>query len=234
VRIRPYAPADEPALRDICFATGFLGAPVPGWLDVNRALFTDVWLLYYLTQEPQHTFVAEVDGRVAGYLTGCADTARRQRFMRTVFPLHFLRSCLNGTYRFGPRTLRVLLRALRDRLTVGFPSVPWRRWPAHAHYNMRAEYRGLAARTGLALMQTCARVFLDRGITRAHGLVVMSKEEVGRRYRNLAAVHDCRRTTLFQGADPRELFLVSLVADFSGRSSHRYWQKFDGAHPSAT
>jgi hypothetical protein len=70
--IRPYGPADRPAVRRICEDTADRGAPL-AWLRQDREFVVDLVTRYYTDYEPESTWVAESDGRVIGYLTAALD-----------------------------------------------------------------------------------------------------------------------------------------------------------------
>ena len=227
VCIRPYRASDEPAIRDICYATGFLGAGVSAWLDVNKALFTDFWLEYHFRREPEMIFVAEMGGRSVGYAAGCRDTRARERFMRLPFGLHFMRSLARGRYRMGRRAMSVSGRLLSDLLTVGFPRTPAREYPAHLHYNVLPEARSRSYGCGLRLAGACFQRLLDQAITRCYGLVVMPARQVGRRYDTVGHVYDARATRIFGGATREKLCMVTLVFDLPeiARRYPRYFER---------
>jgi len=219
--IRPFRPDDESRLREICYATGFFGNPVTGWIDTNMALFTDIWMAYYLQCEPDAIIVAEHAGQVVGYLLSCYDMHCKQRFMYTRFPIYFIKRLFTGKYRFGCKTIALLFRLFRDKLQYGFPRIPWREYPASCHYNIIEGFRG--AGIFFALMRPFAqRGCLGLGVTRAHGLMVLTRTEIKKRYFGIAEVVDYRRTTAFANADPRELYIVSAIAD-SAKGDQSFW-----------
>jgi GNAT superfamily N-acetyltransferase len=81
--IRAYRPTDREAIRRIAFETGYMGDSI-AWLWPDRESFADLITRYYTDQEPESIFVAEGDGNVLGYLTGCVDSAR----VRPRWPAH--------------------------------------------------------------------------------------------------------------------------------------------------
>jgi ribosomal protein S18 acetylase RimI-like enzyme len=74
MRLRSYAPGDRDAIYDICVRTGAAGQDARGHFR-SDALLPDVYAGPYLELEPQHAFVLDEGGRVAGYVIGTADTA---------------------------------------------------------------------------------------------------------------------------------------------------------------
>jgi len=213
--IRRFRNADESCIRDICYATGFLGNPVDRWIDANKPLFTDFWLEYYLRREPESLLVAEVDGRVVGYLTGCTDPRKRARYMGLPFLLHVTRSLLQGRYRAGRKTAAVLLRLVRDLLTAGLPRRPGPGYGAHMHYNVVPELRTARHGCGVKLAAAFCRVLLERGIPGFHGFMILPSHRIGRRYRSLGRIHDARKCRLFEAVCDEDLFLASMAFDVS-------------------
>lgn len=74
LHVRPYAPGDRQAVRDLCCDTGFLGNPIDPVFE-DRELFADFLTSYYTDQEPESCFVLVMGGEVKGYLLGA-----RKRF----------------------------------------------------------------------------------------------------------------------------------------------------------
>ena len=58
---------------EICVRTGDAGADATG-LHADPRVLTDRWAAPYLDLEPEHAWVAELDGTVVGYLLGASDT----------------------------------------------------------------------------------------------------------------------------------------------------------------
>ncbi|HVM98557.1 MAG TPA: GNAT family N-acetyltransferase [Candidatus Acidoferrales bacterium] len=138
--IRPYAISDREAVRSICFATGFMGEPVD-WLWRDGASFADLFTRYYTDREPESLWVAERDGKVVGYLSGCVDSKQSHGASAEVIRRVVLRGGL-----VRPGIARFLWRStfdiLRDRGAVeedlGDP-----RFPAHLHINLLPMGRGI-------------------------------------------------------------------------------------------
>lgn len=135
--IRPYEPADRPALRRICIATGLRGR-----LDfVEPELFADLWLNPYLLGEPEEVLVATDAGEPIGYLVGSVKPGFERRALRCARrPLgRLVGSLVTGRYRHHAPSRR-FARWLLGRL--------WRETPrhpagyAHCHFNLAEGYRG--------------------------------------------------------------------------------------------
>jgi ribosomal protein S18 acetylase RimI-like enzyme len=75
VIIRPFKDKDKDALRQICCNVADRGRPIESFF-LDRELAADALTSYYTDYEPQSTFVAEVEGKVIGYINGCCDNRR--------------------------------------------------------------------------------------------------------------------------------------------------------------
>ncbi|MBI4527640.1 MAG: GNAT family N-acetyltransferase [Deltaproteobacteria bacterium] len=143
-------PADQPAewtaVREICCRTGNDGKPVAG---ERWNFFARLWIEPYEKICPGWTYIAEGDGAIVGYLTGCPDTRAfaRKKLWRFTFPL--LWNIARGAYPDNKDAGRFLRQFFYlDRETErGFPrrfrSELKRFYPAHLHINVQAEWRGL-------------------------------------------------------------------------------------------
>ncbi len=146
VVIRNYRLEDRQELRRICYVTGYMGAPAD-WYWRDFPSFADIWTAYYTDREPESTFVAELDGRVIGYLLGCVDTARAPALERAM-----LYQILVRFLPLRPGTAGFFWRALADILHgTQLPSgeLDDARWPSHLHIDLLPEGRGLGAGAGL-------------------------------------------------------------------------------------
>lgn len=140
--IRKAVPADWPAIAGICADTGRQGRPVD---DDEREAFAEHWVGPYRELRPGWTWVAVVDGKVAGYLTGCPDTlAFEKERRRALRPRPDSRE-------FFPEDVRLKL---------------WTEHPAHLHMNVSAGLRGRG--TGAALMAAFFAELAKAGVPSAH------------------------------------------------------------------
>jgi GNAT superfamily N-acetyltransferase len=135
---------DWSAVRSLCCRTGNGGDPID---PARWPLFAELWIGPYQRLVPEWTYVAEADGQVVGYLTGCPDTAafrRAQRFRvtpRVLVAIACHRYAWNADAR---RTVELALRLRRgteSQLAAGLPTGLTRAYPAHLHMNVEAEYR---------------------------------------------------------------------------------------------
>jgi GNAT superfamily N-acetyltransferase len=142
IAVRPYRPADRASVRAICHQTGYMGEPAD-WYWRDAESFAAVWTGYYTDREPESTFVAELDGRVVGYLTGCVDSHRAPSPMSAI-----VRQVVARQLFFRPGTAGFFWRSLRD--IAARPDLPSGelddpRWPSHLHINLLPAARGRGA-----------------------------------------------------------------------------------------
>ena len=177
--IRPYEPRDRSALRQICCDTADAGQPSENFFP-DREVLADLVTKYYTECEPQSTFVADDDGHVVGYITGCLSTNRFLRAMMwRIVPATFVKALFRGVL-WHPQTVRLvrtnfglwLKGDYRRKETI-------RGYPAHLHVNVRERFRG--QKLGQRLVET----FCDRArAAKANGVhASVSAENVqGRRF----------------------------------------------------
>ncbi|WP_040834568.1 GNAT family N-acetyltransferase [Nocardia brevicatena] len=146
--IRRFRDGDRTELREL-FARAGQGSPTES-LWGNPAAEAMVYLDPYMDVEPESLFVAEQDGMLVGYLTGCVDSA--------AFPDESVR--LEQVIRrhrlvFRRRSTAFFARAMVDAIGAAVRRVPTAgdftdaRWPAHLHINVAPEARGTGAADGL-------------------------------------------------------------------------------------
>lgn len=141
--VRPYAPKDRQAVREICYATGFVGDSAQWWWRDFES-FADMWTKYYTDREPESAFVIDMGGVVTGYLTGCYDSERAWD-PGVIAARHAIRRlCL-----FRPGTASTIWRGIADAAIdkisqKGDPPKPFKdsRWPSHLHIDMLEVARG--------------------------------------------------------------------------------------------
>ena len=138
ILVRQYEPRDRAAVREICCDTADQGEPVEHFFT-DRPVFADVLTRYYTDFTPATVWVAEQDGHVVGYLTGCLDTRRFLRTMaRRIVPAALLKALVRGS--LWQRVVRKNLRiptSHRQQFAAEYP--------AHFHLNLRAGCRGRGA-----------------------------------------------------------------------------------------
>jgi GNAT superfamily N-acetyltransferase len=226
VIVRPFAERDRASIRRICRETGLKGDPARLFFEdeeVIPLICTD----YFLDYEPDACFVAEVGGRVAGYIISSLDERRRRRIMRSrIYPkvaLRILYKLLTGQYRHREtfRTLWwVATRSWREALPL-----PEDRYAASAHFNVEKDYRG--RNLGRQLAAAFHHNALLKGVTGRHAII---REPEGqetlsaflcreRGYRIIAV----RRYTLWEKSTGCRWYARLLVGDMKpldGKEEH--------------
>lgn len=163
--IQPYQLADRPSVRRIAADTAFFGAPVEAYLD-DRRLFLDAFINYYTDLEPEHGWVARIEGQVVGYLLGAVDTARQRRQAAHSILPGMAGRALMGKYHLGLATWRYGLRLLRAVNLDELPHVDMQPYPAHLHINLDEAARGKGL--GRKLMEAYLSQLRSLGIPGVH------------------------------------------------------------------
>jgi hypothetical protein len=157
------------AIHALCCLTGNNGRPI----NTERwDFFPRLWIDPYAKLHPEWTYVAQVKGAVVAYLTGCPDTVRFSRNKLFYCTLPLLMETVLPRYRRNPDARRLFRQALgleknaeqcftRDiRLEIK------RKYPAHLHINVDADFRGRGA--GRRLIETYACDLRASGIPGVH------------------------------------------------------------------
>jgi len=160
---------DWQAIRSLCCRTGNGGDPID---PARWPLFAELWVGPYQRLVSEWTYVAEAEGRVIGYLTGCPDTAalRRARRLRVTLPLLVAIACRRYAWNADARrTVRLALRLSRgieSRLAPGLPAGFAQAYPAHLHMNVEGGYRRRGV--GALLIERYARDLRTAGVPGVH------------------------------------------------------------------
>lgn len=139
--VRAYHPLDLAAVRAIACDTADRGDPVEPLLD-DRQLVADLLTGYYTRYEPSSLWIADCDGEVVGYLTGCLDSRRFRRVMacRVVPPAVLSAIGRGGLLRH--QSWRWLWSSVHTTRLGGIRDTHLAEYPAHLHLNIRQEFRG--------------------------------------------------------------------------------------------
>ena len=140
--VRPYRSDDRTALRRLACDTADCGEPVEHFFR-NRDVFADLLTRYYVEYEPQSVWIAESEGEVVGYLTGCLDSRRYDRLMSwPIIPCAIVKAIGRGAL-WQPESWRLLWSGIRTGLRGGLRRVAGlKRYSAHLHVNLRQDVRG--------------------------------------------------------------------------------------------
>jgi len=169
IAIRPYAPCDRCAVRTVSCDTADRGEPVERFFR-DRDAFADLMTVYYTDHEPESLWVAEHDGRIIGYLTGCLNSHRYQRVMLwQVMPHALLRAISRGEF-WSRETWAMLWVGCRTWLRGGFERHRvLAQYPAHLHLNLQRRFRGRAI--GRQLIQRFIEQARAAGVRGIHASV---------------------------------------------------------------
>ncbi|NUP26768.1 MAG: GNAT family N-acetyltransferase [Nocardia sp.] len=148
MRIRPFEGTDRDALRELFVRAG-AGSPTEslwGHPESEAAIYLEP----YMDHEPESLLLAEDDGTLVGYLTGCLDSAAfpsEDRRIADAIRRHRLVLRRRPAAFFARSAFDAATVALRRAPSAGEISDP--RWPAHLHINVAPEARGTGAADGL-------------------------------------------------------------------------------------
>ncbi len=166
---RSYRPNDRERVRWICSETGFIGRPQEN-VFIGREIFADLWSSYWTDREPQSAFVAEVEGRVEGYILGCLDTKKQMAaWNKSILPRAAARMLRYSWWRHPLN--RRFVRAYAGSARRGEFKVPYNEilpvFPAHLHTNIADP--GLRGQgVGKAMMTALFDYLKDNGIKGVH------------------------------------------------------------------
>jgi ribosomal protein S18 acetylase RimI-like enzyme len=212
VLVRPYCAADRTAIRRLCCETGFLGNPVEP-LFQDRELFADLFTRAYLEHEAEWALVAEVNGKLIGYLLGSVRPDFDRILMRCGFQTvtKMLFRLFNGYYAEHQRS-REFIRWL---IFSGFREQPRHpRDAAHLHLNVERAYRG----RGVArrLWETFEQRLREAHVARCYGAFFShSKRQPEAAYARFGFREFARRpTTLFKKEVRGRVEVVCVCKDF--------------------
>lgn len=175
--IRPYRPADEDAVAEICVRTALAGDDARGAYS-DDDLMPDVYARPYLAYAPDLAFVADLDGRVVGYVLGVADTAAFVDWWRREWLPDF------DTRHPEARTPTAAAPAYTEAQLLADGRRPERMriaeldaYPAHLHIDLLPEAQGHGL--GRRLIATLREALAARGVPGVH--LSMDAANVGAR-----------------------------------------------------
>ncbi len=211
-KIRSYKNKDKKIIRKICANTGFLGNPIDQIFS-DRELFADIITGYYLKKEPDHTFVAEANGKIIGYLTGSINRfAYLELALNGIMPLFkTVYRQLIGTYKNHPQN-KEFLRWLFIRAPFEMPRHPTN--AVHAHFNLKKGYRsqGIGTKLIQTMLKTLASELQKRKITTLYGEVFACSKKPEEYFREAGfEIFDKKRTTFFKNCISKEVYLLCIT-----------------------
>lgn len=211
--VRQYEAKDREAVRRICCDTAIMGNPIdPVFSD--RELFADMITGYYLDHEPEHTWIAEVDSEVVGYLTSSMKSRGilSHSFSSVSPAIIALKRLSLGEYKNDPQNKEFLKWLF---LRAPFEMVNHPRNAAHKHYNVKKQYRGKGIGPALEdkFMQTALEKEVTKYYTETFCMEGSEKEEFLKSKGRI--VYDRKRITLFKQLTPSDVYLICFVGEIS-------------------
>ena len=168
---RPLVHEDWLAIRELCGRTAEQGRGID---EARWPFFSEFWVGPYEKLLPEWTYAARAENgpRVAGYLTGCPDTAsfERKSLLLHRWPL-FIKALL-GFYPRNEDTRRFIRRflGLEKTMESRFPREERLRlmslYPAHLHVNVDGAFRGSGV--GKKLMELFIEDMRKAGVPGVH------------------------------------------------------------------
>jgi len=165
VVIRNYTRNDRPALRKISYDTSFLGKAEE--LFDEPEILADALTLYFTDNEPKSCFVAEIEGRVVGYLIGAKSQQEMSRVeWFKIYPHLVWTGLLHGVF-FKKKTFCFLAGLFLSSLKGEFKSPDFSdQYPAILHINVAQDFRGLGV--GQKLIEVYCQYLQKNGVAGVH------------------------------------------------------------------
>lgn len=213
-RVRGYHTSDRDRVRWICSETGFIGRPQEA-VFIGREEFADLWSSYWTDHEPQSAFVAEVEGRVEGYLLGCLDTRRQLKVWGKIIQPRVARRMIRPAWWRHPINRKFVRAMLRSRLR-GELKIPIREiiaeYPAHLHTNIADPgLRGIGL--GKKLMLAYFDYLRERGVKGVHLGTTSHNREAAPfyEYMGFTVIHQTRVTFYDHAISDPPLHLLHMA-----------------------
>lgn len=206
VKIRKYEPEDKNAILKICADTGFWGKPIDPIFN-ERELFADMIVGPYLKYEPEHTFVAEHDGNVVGYLLGTTNPNFMLRsapyLLKSVAKMLFKYATGGLTQRAKKQVNWIFTKAIKEA-----PKTP--KNAAHLHINLAEGYRNIEI--GKRMLAEYENMLKEAGINHYYGEVFSSdtRREPALYKRLGFEVFDRKETTHYKPEIEEPVFLMCV------------------------
>lgn len=174
--IRKFKETDRDKVRKIATST------VTGYPRSDLKLVADLLTNYYVNYEPEHLLVAESEGRVVGYLSGCFNGTRCRWIKSTrVIPKAIVKALFRGE--IGWREVRYLGSFIYVTMHGGLRNAPPAGYPAHFHINVLEDWRGMGLGTKLA--SEFLSMLEESGVSGVHVRVRKNARRASRFFRSL-------------------------------------------------
>ncbi len=168
--IRDLRPEDREQVRRVCFETGMMGESIADqYRDFDS--FVDMFTRYYTDIEPENSVVAELDGKIVGYML-CALDERKAKTPTA----YMLQHALTRGACFRPGTFGFYVRAALDSIADLFgpraPKLDLDQYPSAPHINLLPEARRYGG--GSEMFYRVFDHIVSRGSKGMHGSIVAS------------------------------------------------------------
>ncbi|MBT3297353.1 GNAT family N-acetyltransferase [archaeon] len=218
--IRSYQPKDQEAVRNICADTGFLGDPIDPIFS-DREIFADIFTNYYLEKEPEHSFIAEVDNQVVGYLMASLNkNPKSALILNSLSPgIRASYNQLTGKYQKSPQN-KEFIDWLFFRVSKEIPKNPTA--AMHAHFNVRKDYRneGIGKSLMWTMFENLKSKAFERDIDKLYLEIFSDGQKDEQYFKDINfKLHDKKKSTLFRNQFNKEIELLCV------------WQYLDRLHP---
>lgn len=161
VIIRPYVPSDREVIRTINYETSFLHKP--HLFCDDQEIIADALTRYYTDFEPEACFVAEVQGKVIGYVIGTLNIRKmnKEYFWRILLPAVF-KAVRRGVF-FKGKTYAFFFHGLKSFFKGEFRVPDFsEQYPSTFHINVRDGYRG--RKVGSRLILRAIQLLYDKNV----------------------------------------------------------------------
>lgn len=143
--IRPYQSKDRALVRAIAYDTALLGDPAFPFFEGGEIL-SDFLTTYFIDYEPGSCFIAEVDGKPAGYLLGAKDISVLNKVSGSKIIPQLLMKAIARNMIFNKKNLVFILNCAKSWLKGEFKSPDFSKaYPAVLHINIKKECRNRGA-----------------------------------------------------------------------------------------
>lgn len=138
--IRNFEPSDTHRIREIAWETSFTGAMAER-TRIDENLVADLLTLYYTDFEPESIFVAELNGRVEGYIMGSINPGKFKRKTAHIFLARILPKLILGRYKKILKALPLLMAIITGVMKGEHDPETESDYPAHLHINIGRNYQ---------------------------------------------------------------------------------------------
>ncbi|MFH0763337.1 MAG: GNAT family N-acetyltransferase [Candidatus Omnitrophota bacterium] len=196
VKIRLSREQDLPGLRRLVADTAYFGGPCEHFFP-DREFLADLIMEYYIRYEPEHTWVAEFKGEVAGYLSAGFDEGKYSRYMLSNIVPKSLWGALRRGKVWSRHSGRLVFYNLWAALTgqARLSAADKKKYPVHIHQNVKEGLRG--RKIGSRLVEAFLE-FADRKKAGVRFRALRQQESFPFFERYGFRRHDCRRVPVWE------------------------------------